>query len=103
MIEDRRAILRADIHSLSVERGRVVRGKEDVEDVAERNVGRIEGNLQHLSMASGAGADLLVGRLGYAAAAVARFDPLHAAQLLEDCFQAPEAAASQRGLLFPRL
>ena len=46
-------------------------------------------------MAGAAGADLLVARVGDMAAGIAGHHPADAAQILEDRFQAPEAAAAQ--------
>src|SRR5208283_3378053 len=90
--EDGRAVLGALIGALPVQRGRVVNDEKDLQQLAERDHVRVEGDLHHLRVPSRAAADLAVTGVGHAAAGVAGFDLAHAAQLLEHRFQAPEAA-----------
>src|SRR5437870_13706562 len=52
-------------------------------------------------MPGGAGADLPVGGTGHPPAGVPGFHAVHAVQVVEDGFEAPEAAAGQRGHLAP--
>ena len=63
VVVDAAAVLRADVVALAVERGRVVHDEEDLQDLAQRDLGRIEFQLDHLRMAGAAGADLLVARI----------------------------------------
>ena len=70
VIEDRRAILRADVGALAVEGGRVVDREEDVEQVFERDDLGIERDLYDLGVAGGSGADVLVRRVGDAPAGI---------------------------------
>src|SRR5439155_11013533 len=95
VIEDGRAVLRADVPTLTVQRGRVVNREEDVEQVVERYDGGVEGDLDDLGVARGAGADFLVRRVRDAPAGVARLHLLDALQILEGRLEAPEAPAGQ--------
>src|SRR5438046_8983908 len=61
--EDRGAILRALVGSLSVPRGRIVDLQEGPQDVDEGNRLRVEGDLDGLRMTSGVRADGVVGRI----------------------------------------
>jgi hypothetical protein len=92
---DARAILRAGVVALPVQRGRVVDHEEDLEHLAQRDLRRIELHAHHLGMAGGATAHLFVAWVPDRAVAVARLhgdDPLHA---LVNRLGAPEAAAAQ--------
>ena len=102
VIEDGRAVLRAGIRPLAIERRRVVDHEEDIEDLAEGDDGGVERHLDDLGVAGRAGADLLVGGVRPDAAGVAGLDLLDAAQPLEDGLDAPETAARQRDNLPPR-
>ena len=97
VIEDGRAILRADVVALLVGRRRVVRLPEDFQQVVERDFGRVVRDLDHFGVAGAAGADFFVRRVLDVAAAVAGDDGLHAAEVLEDGLGAPEAAGAERG------
>ena len=68
VIEDRRALLRPRVGSLTVERGWVVDGKEHVQDVLVSNDLRVEFDLHYFGMSGPAGADIAVAGVGYAAA-----------------------------------
>ena len=69
VIEDDRAVLRADVVALPVLGGRIVDREEHVQQVAELTTFGIEGDLHDLGMAGVAAADLLVGRIVDVAAA----------------------------------
>jgi len=60
VVEDCRPILRANISALAIQRRRVVRREEDLEDILEGDLLGIEGYLDRLRVSSGSGADILV-------------------------------------------
>src|SRR5437016_415978 len=97
MVENGRAILCASVASLAIDRGRVVKGEEQLQDLAIGNHGRVEGDLDHLDMPGVAGAHFLIRGAGNHTAGVARYDLVHAAELLEDGFDAPETTAAEGG------
>src|SRR5689334_9959853 len=99
MVEDRRAILRADIVALTIERRRVVEREEHLQNIVEGDLRRVECDLNNFGMAGVAVADLAVGRVTNRAARVARHDILDTLQIVEDRLEAPEAATTQRGNL----
>src|SRR5215213_6663758 len=95
MIKDGRAILRAGIGTLSIERGRIVDGKEDLQQLLERGLLRIENDLNHLGVAGRSPAYLFIRRVGQVASRVAGSHFFDAAQVIEDRFQAPEASSGE--------
>src|SRR5439155_17703174 len=95
MVKDHRAVLRADIPTLAVERGRVMNAKKHLEDFAEADSRGVEGDLDDLRVAGTPGADLMVRGRRHAASRVAGRDAFDAAQVLEHRLQAPETAATQ--------
>src|SRR5882762_8201275 len=97
MVEDRRTILRADIIDLAIERGRIVDHEEHLEDFLERHLLRVEGELGYLGMARLARADLLVRGVRCPAAHATGLDGIHALEIVEDGFQAPETASGKSG------
>src|SRR5690606_19896050 len=103
MVKDCRAVLRADVRSLPVERRWIVDRKENLQQLLVGNHLRVEGDLDRLRVTGCTGADLLVGRVFYVAARVPRNDFRHPAQLVEDRLQTPETAARQRRQLSSRL
>src|SRR5579883_3071783 len=62
-IEDRGAILSPDVRPLAVRRRGIVGRKEHLQDLPERDHGRVERDLHDLRVPGRAGADLLVGRV----------------------------------------
>ena len=97
--EDGGAVLGADIVALAVEGGGIVDGEEDVQQVGVRDAGRVEGDLHDLGMTGATGADLLVAGVGGGAAGITGDDIRDANHLVEDGFEAPEAAAGKDGCL----
>src|SRR5205085_5640715 len=100
VVEDGRAILRANVRALTVQGRRVVYGEEDFEQFAVGDGRRVEGYLHDLGVARRALADLPVGRALDVPARVARRDALDAAQLLVDRLKTTEATARERRQLF---
>ena len=99
VIEHGRAILRAGVVALAVERCRVVRFEMDFEQLGERDLRRVVSDLNHFRVAGVFVADLLVRRILDMPAAVTGDNFFHALELLEDRFGTPEAAAAERGEL----
>ncbi len=97
VIEDGGTVLRAHIPTLPVQCRRVVDGEENLENFPIGDLARIEGQLNGLAVAGGTGADFLVGRIDGGAACVAGSHVLDPIDVLEDCFQAPEASAGKGG------
>ena len=60
MIENGRAILRADVAALAIQGRGVVEREEDAEQVAVGELVRVEGHLHYFRVSSRAGADGLV-------------------------------------------
>ena len=97
VIEDGRAVLRADVVALAVGGGGVVDGEEDFQYLAEGDDAGVESDLDDFGVAGAFAADLLVGGVGHVAASVAGDDGLYADEVVVDGFQAPEAAAAKGG------
>src|ERR1041384_3173559 len=95
MEEDRRAILRARVIALSIQRGWIVDGEKYFYNFAIGSDGRVEDDLNHLGIAGSACADVLVCRVGSLASHVAGFDGDHAIHLVINGLQTPEAAAAE--------
>src|SRR5205085_9970809 len=93
VIEDRGAVLRADVCALPVECGRVVDGEEDFEQFFVGDDLRVVSDLDGFGVAGRARADLLVAWARDVPARIAGDDTLDAAQLAIDSRQTPEAAA----------
>src|SRR5208337_2234272 len=94
-IKNHRAILLADVVTLAVQRCRIVHREEHLQQVFVADDGRIKGDLRHLYMPGLAAANLLVARVLHVPAHVARDYSLHALQLVERSFHAPEASAAE--------
>ncbi len=78
MVKDNRAVLGTDIFSLAIGGGRIMQMPEDLKKFFKRANFGIKGNLDSLSMAACAGADLFVGGIIYGTASIAwnnRTDP----------------------------
>ena len=96
MIKDRRAVLRARVVTLAVERGRVVDHEEHIQDFLEGDDLRVERYLHHLGVTGRPGAHLLVARVGHLSARITRFNRYHALQFVVHSLQAPETTTGQR-------
>src|SRR5262249_22068656 len=95
VIEDDRAVLRAVVGPLGVERRRVVALPEDLEQVVVGDFRGVVFDLDDLGVPGQPGADHVVGRVRGVAPGVARDDVLDAGDAFEDRFEAPEAAAAE--------
>src|SRR5262249_8495797 len=94
-VEDRGAVVGADVVHLAVDRRRIVDLKEELKDVAERGLLRVEDDLDRLRVAAGAG----LGRIGNVPARPAGARGDHAALLAHEFLASPEASAGEdRGL-----
>jgi hypothetical protein len=90
-IEDRRAIARAQIIALAVERGRIVDLEEELQHGPEAGLGGIEGDLDRFGMTF----MIAVGGILHRAAGVADTGGDHARLLADQILHAPEAASGQ--------
>ena len=70
MIEDGRTVLRPDVAALAIERGRIVQCEEHTQQVAIRELVRVERHLHDLGVAGRAGAYRLVAGVGHVSAGV---------------------------------
>src|SRR2546422_6647858 len=61
VVEDCGSVLGSDIRPLAVNRGRIMRGEEDLQDIFEGDLCGIEGYLDRLRVSSGSCTDVLVG------------------------------------------
>src|SRR5207244_8502171 len=94
-VEDRGSILGADVATLSIQRGRIVDGEEDPQDVRERDDAWVERNLHGLGVARRVRADGLVGGVREPTAGISNLHFLDAAELLEHRLKAPETSAGE--------
>jgi hypothetical protein len=95
-VVDRRAIAGADVVALAVLGGRIVDLEEELQDLAEAGLRRVERDLDRFGM----GAVVAVGGVGHVAAGVADAGPDHAGQAADQVLHAPEAAPGEHGLLY---
>ena len=93
--EDGRAVLVADVRTLAVELRGVVDHEEPFEQLAVRDLRRVEGHLHHLRMAGAVVAHVLVGGRVGGAAHVAALGARYAGADLEPVLGTPEAAAGE--------
>src|SRR5581483_1595468 len=96
VVEDRGAVLRADVVALAVGRGGIVDGEKYLQQLAIRDDRRIVGDAHHLGVACVALAHARVSRVRRISARVARLDADHALESVVYRFQAPETAACER-------
>jgi hypothetical protein len=99
MVEDRRAVLAADVEPLAVTRGRIVAPPERLEQLRVADLGRVEPHLDRLGVAGAVPADLLVAGVGDLAAGVAHRGLQHAVDLAEGRLHTPEASRGECGPL----
>src|SRR5436190_19413841 len=93
--ENRRAILRAHVVVLPVQRRGIVHPKEIIQQRLVTQPGGIEFHLNRLRMASSAGADIFVSRVRGNAARVTNRSFDDTGNLAEDFLHAPKATAGQ--------
>ncbi len=103
VVENGRAVLRAHIGTLPVERGRVVIAPEDIEQVVIADYMRVEGDLDNFCMACAIGADVFIGWIFCVPAHVADLGRLHSSQAAKRSLHAPKAAGTKTGLAELRL
>src|SRR3569623_948355 len=94
-IENDRTVLRPYIVALFVEACRIVRSKENLQDLFKRHDVRLIDNLDHFCVARVASADLLVGRVFYMPARIARFNRFDAFDHLKYRFGAPKTPVAE--------
>src|SRR5213594_1957850 len=97
MIEHRGPVLRPGIGTLPVQRGRIVNREEDVQQIPEPYLLGIERDLDNLDVTRGTRADGFVAWVLHVPAGVPGLGLIHAAELLEDRLETPEAAAREGG------
>src|SRR5689334_13095289 len=101
MIEDRRAVLAAEVEALAVSGGRIVNPPELLEQFRVADLGRVEPHLDRLGVTGAVPADPFVGRVGDVAAGVAHRGLQDPVDLAEGRFDAPEASGGEGGALGP--
>jgi hypothetical protein len=94
-IEDRRPVAGADVVALPVPRGRVVDLEEELQQVTEGELVRVEDDLDGLGVA----AVVPVRRVRHVAARVTHPGRDHAGELADQVLHPPEAASGEDGLL----
>ena len=97
MIEDGAPVLGANIITLAVQGGGVMRLEEDVQQLIEAYGSRVIDQLKTFRMAGFPRANLFVGGIGNGTARIAGSHLQHAFHLLEDGFRAPKASGSKGG------
>lgn len=101
-VEDRRAVLRPNIRTLPVELCRIVGDLEEhLQQLSVRNLPRIVGDLDRLSMAGPSRAHQIIVSGRRVAARVSRNDVIDAGNLPEDRFGAPKTSSRQDSRLVP--
>lgn len=103
MREHDRPVLRADVVALPVQRGRIVRREEDLEDLAIADARRIERHVDDFRVARVAFADVAIAGIARMAARVTRLHGRHAVDVEKHGLRAPEAASSQRSSFQPTM
>src|SRR5205814_3023698 len=99
MIKNHRAILRAYIGTLSIQRGRIVVRPENVEDLIVRYLGRIEFHLNDLGVAGLVAANIFVARILSVPACIPYGGRAHALKLAKSLFHAPKTPRPERRFL----
>src|SRR5215211_3767539 len=99
MRQDDAPVLGPAVRSLPIDLRRVVHRPEHLEELVVRDDVRVEGHLDDLGVAGGAGADEPVVGVLDEAPAIARDGLDHARDLPEDVLDAPEAAGAEGGEL----
>src|SRR5258708_22153109 len=99
MVEDRRAVLAADVEALAVAGGRIVDSPERLEQLRVADLGRVEPYLDRLGVAGAVPADPFVAGVGDVAAGVAHSSLQHPVDLAEGRLHTPEASCGECGAL----
>src|SRR6516162_11779561 len=99
MVEDRRAVLAAEVEALAVAGGRIVDPPERLEQLGVADLGRVEPYLDRLGVAGTAPADPFVAGVRDVAAGVAHSRLQHPVNLAQGRLCAPEASCGERGAL----
>src|SRR5262245_21797506 len=96
MVEDRRAVLAAEIEALAVAGGRIMDPPEHLKQLCVADLGRVEPHLDRLGVAGAVPADLSVAGVRDVAAGVADSGPQHPMDLAEGRLHTPEASCGER-------
>src|SRR6185369_15459901 len=95
MVEDRRAVLAAEIQALAVAGGRIVDLPENLQQFRVADLGRVEPHLDRLGVAGAVPADLSVAGVGDVAAGVADGGLQYPVDLAEGRLDPPEASGGE--------
>src|SRR6516162_3203997 len=95
MVEDRRAVLAAEIEALAVAGGRIVDPPEHLKQLRVADLGRVEPHLDRLGVAGAVPADLTVAGDRHVAAGVADSGLQHPVDLAEGRLYTPEASRGE--------
>src|SRR5580693_7770098 len=95
MVEDRRAVLAADVEPLAVTRGRIVAPPERLDQLRVADLGRVEPHLDRLGVAGAVPADPFVAGVGDVAAGVPHGSLQHPVDLAEGRLRTPEATCGE--------
>src|SRR5215470_1277487 len=101
MVEDRRAVLAAEIEALAVASGRVVDLPERLEQFRVADLRWVEPHLDRLGVAGAAPADPVIGGVRHVTAGIADSGPQHPVDLAEGPLDAPEASCGERRAFGP--
>src|SRR6266550_4398706 len=101
MVEDRRAVLAAEIEALAVAGGRIMDPPERLQQLRVADLGRVEPHLDRLRVAGAAPADPPVARVRHMPAGVADGGLQHPVHLAEGRLDAPEASCGEGRTLGP--
>ena len=102
VVENRRTVLRADIVTLAVKRGRVVDGEKYGQQVFIRQHQGVKCHLDNFSVTGIPVADLGITRVLDMSAGITGLDQFHSIQFIKYGFQAPETASRQISYLSRR-
>src|SRR5947199_10747689 len=92
MVEDRRAVLAAEVEALAVAGGRIVDPPERLEKLRVADLGRVEPHLDRLGVAGAVPADPSVAGVRHIPAGVADSGLQHPVDLAEGRLDAPKAS-----------
>src|SRR6516225_10173206 len=95
MVEDRRAVLAAEIQALAVAGGRIVDPPEHLKQFRVADLGRVEPHLDRLGVAGAVPTDLPVAGVRDVAPGVADSGPQHSVDLAEGRLHTPEASRGE--------